>query len=269
MHRARRARSFPAVTSHWHAEWDPPRPHIHPLRTPSGRELSVSAPADHPWHFGLWSTIKFVNGENYWETYGEFGTLSTVDVVTHGSIATATIDWIAPDGEAIAVRETRTLAHRDIDDNSYAIEWTFTLTPTVDTEFDRTPFTTWGGYGGLTLRGAPDWTDTQMLLATSGEWRDRVLGEPAPWCLLASDDSSVAMIDHPDNPNFPTPWYGSNRADTYGDGWANFLNAAFLWNGPLHVAANETLRRTHLVVVADGRLDATTVAAQMKRWLSP
>ncbi len=229
--------------------------------------LSASEPADHPWHFGLWSTIKFVNGENYWETYGEFGVLSTATVDEHDGVTTATIDWVAPGGAAIAVREIRTLAHRPVDERSYAIEWTFALTPTVDTEFDRTPFTTWGGYGGLTLRGAPDWADTQLLLAGSSQWHDRVLGEPAPWCLLASDAASVALIDHPANVNFPTPWYGSNRADTYGDGWANFLNAAFLWNGPLRIAAGETLRRTHLVVVTDGRLDAIAVERFANHWL--
>ena len=226
----------------------------------------MSAPADHPWHFGLWSTIKFVNGENYWETYGEFGVLSTIDVQLDGTTTSATIDWVAPDGDAIAVREVRTLTHRAIDDTAYAIEWTFALTPTVDTEFDRTPFTTWGGYGGLTLRGAPDWTDTKLLLAGSNAWRDRVLGEPAPWCLIASDDASIALVDHPSNRNFPTPWYGSNRADTYGDGWANFLNAAFLWNGPLRVAANETLRRTHLVIVADGCLAPAAIDRLAHEW---
>jgi Methane oxygenase PmoA len=254
------------VTQPWLADWNPPRPHVHPLRTPSGRVLSTSAPADHPWHFGLWSTIKFVNGENYWETYGEFGMLSTVDVNTTDGVTAATIDWVAPGGDAIAVREVRTLAHRDLDDQSYEIEWTFALTPTVDTEFDRTPFTTWGGYGGLTLRGAADWTDTQLLLGNRDGWRDRVLGESAPWCLLASNDASVAIIDHPTNPNFPTPWYGSNRADTYGDGWANFLNAAFLWNGPLRVSAGETLRRAHLVVVSDGRLDGARVDTLATEW---
>ncbi len=226
----------------------------------------MSAPADHPWHFGLWSTIKFVNGENYWETYGEFGVLSTVDVQHDGTNTSATIDWVAPDGDAIAIREIRTLTHRAIDDTTYTIEWSFALTPTVDTEFDRTPFTTWGGYGGLTLRGAPNWTDTQLLLAGSNEWRDRTLGDPAPWCLLASDEASVALVDHPSNVNFPTPWYGSNRADTYGDGWANFLNAAFLWNGPLRVAADETLRRTHLVIVADGRLAPDEVERLASTW---
>jgi hypothetical protein len=242
----------------WTPEWDPPRPHVHPLRAPSGRTLTAAAPADHPWHFGLWSTIKFVNGENFWETYGEFGTLSTVDVQADGATTTATIDWVAPDGDAIALRETRTLRHVEIESDCYAIDWSFSLDPTVDTEFDRTPFTSWGGYGGLTLRGAHDWTDTDLRLP-DGDSRDRVLGEQAWWCALSSDAATVAILDHPSNPRAPTPWYGSNRADTYGDGWANFLNAAFLWDAPLRCAAGDPLRRDHRVVIADGRLSTDRI----------
>ncbi len=47
----------------------------------------------------------------------------------------------------------------------------------------------------------------------------------------------VAILDHPANVRFPPPWYASTRAETYGDGWANFVNAAFLWDGPLLVPA--------------------------------
>ncbi|MEZ5238765.1 MAG: DUF6807 family protein [Microthrixaceae bacterium] len=42
---------------------------------PGGRVISVDAPADHPWHHGLWYTIKFVNDDNFWEEFGEFGLL--------------------------------------------------------------------------------------------------------------------------------------------------------------------------------------------------
>lgn len=255
------------MSARWQADWDPPRPHLHPVTTPAGRIVTVSAPPDHPWHFGLWSTIKFVNGENFWETWGEFGVLSTVDVTTRGPRTEATIDWVAPDGDAIAVREVRTIVEHPIDDGSYALEWTFALTPTVDTELDRTPFTTWGGYGGLTLRGAPDWTDTRLRTDVH-DWCDRLLGERARWCVLASDLASVAIVDHPDNPGFPTPWYGSNRADTYGEGWANFLNAAFLWDGPIRVAAGDELRRAHLVIVADGRLEPDAVEATATAWIA-
>ena len=129
--------------------------------------LSVEAPADHPWHHALWFTIKFVNGENFWEEYGEFGTLRTTDVDESADGVTATLEWVAPDGESIRLRETRTIRTEPIDDDAYLIDWSESLTVPVATELDRTPFTTWGGYGGLTLRGAPTWTDTVIRLATA------------------------------------------------------------------------------------------------------
>ena len=247
--------------------WDSPRPHVHPLRTPAGRILSADAPADHPWHHGLWSTVKFVNGVNFWEEFGTFGTLQTTAVQRDGLTTRATIEWRNPGPGDVAVHETRTLTHVPIDADVYAIDWTFALVPVAAAALDRTPFTTWGGYGGLTLRGAPDWEGTEIHLPDGGP-RDRVLGDPAPWCMLRSNDATVAMLEHPSNPRFPTPWYGSTRADTYGAGWANFLNAAFLWAGPVNLRAGETFVRRHRVVVADGPLDAASVAQHHAEWIA-
>ena len=100
---------------------------------------------------------------------------------------------------------------------------------------DRTPFTTWGGYSGLALRGRPDWTDTRFLVA-DGTAHDRVLGMPSPWCDLSGHvdgtTAGVLVLDGPSNPRHPVPWYGSTKADTYGDeGWSNFVNAAFCGTG--------------------------------------
>jgi hypothetical protein len=259
----------------WTPVWDAPRPYLHPLRTPAGALLTAEAPADHPWHHALWFTIKFVNGENFWEEYDEFGLLQTQDVVDlDGGGVQATIDWRRPDGRGIALTETRTLTPVDLGDDAYGIDWKEELVPVADTVFDRTPFTTWGGYGGLTLRGAPDWRDTELLLP-DGTRHDRRLGERGPWCALqgtaADADGNdgvrgVLLADHPGNPRFPTPWYGSNRADTYGEGWANFLNAAFLWDEPLSVSAGTPLRLRHLVVVHDGARTAAELDAIVADW---
>jgi hypothetical protein len=259
----------------WSAVWDAPRPFLHPVRTPGGALLTANAPADHPWHHALWFTIKFVNGENFWEEYDAFGTLRTrvVDDLPDGG-ARATIDWVRPDGGGVALTETRTLTRRTVDDAAEAIGWDEELVPAVDSVLDRTPFTTWGGYGGLTLRGAPDWHDTRLTLA-GGTRHDRLLGERAEWCALSGlvpypdgreDVAGVVLADHPSNPRYPTPWYGSNRAATYGEGWANFLNAAFLWDEPLTVAAGEPLRLRHLVVVHDGPHDRAAIAAAVDEW---
>jgi hypothetical protein len=238
--------------------------------------LSVEAPADHPWHHALWFTIKFVNEENFWEEYGEFGTLRATRVETvDDDTVRAELDWIAPDGASVRLREVRATRTTTVDADTYAIDWTEALTVPVATVLDRTPFTTWGGYGGLTLRGAPDWTDTVITL-DDGVARERTLGERSRWLTIegrARDaragperSAGVALLDHPDNPRHTTPWYASTRADTYGEGWANFVNAAFLWDEPLALAAGETLELRYRVLVHDGGWDRERVDHEYEQW---
>ena len=264
----------------WSAVWDAPRPFLHPVRSPSGAVLTADAPADHPWHHALWFAIKLVNGENFWEEYDAFGTLRTREVVelagSAGDAVRAEIDWVRPDGETVALTETRTLTRIDLGAEAYAIDWCESLVPATDVELDRTPFTTWGGYGGLTLRGSPEWRDTELVLA-DGSRHDRLLGEPSEWCALqgiapypdgVDRECGMVLADHPANPRFPTPWYGSNRADTYGEGWANFLNAAFLWHEPLTVAAGTALELRHLVIVHDGPRAPEQIASDVAGWIA-
>lgn len=238
------------------------RPFLHPVRTPAGLVLTRDGPDDHPWHHGLWFTVKFVNGDNFWEEYDAYGVLrhdGAPEVETDlGRVGVAgRLRWIAPDRSTVVIDEHRTLRHVPLDEESYAIDLETALVPTVDVVLDRTPFTSWGGYSGLTLRGAGEWHDTRLRLP-DGAPHDRLLGVAAPWCELAGPvgeegpEAGLVLVDHPENPRAPVPWYGSTRADTYGEGWANFLNAAFLWDGPLTVDAGESLRFRYRVVVHDG-----------------
>ena len=138
---------------------------------------------------------------------------------------------------------------------------------------DRTPFTTWGGYGGLTLRGAPTWTDTVLRL-DDGADRERTLGEPSRWLAIdgtahdgvaAPSAAGVVILDHPGNPRFPTPWYASTRADTYGEGWANFVNAAFLWDEPMTIGP-AALDLRYRVLVHDGPWSTERIEDEYRRW---
>jgi hypothetical protein len=233
------------------------RPHLHPVQAPSGPVLTRDAPDDHPWHHALWFTIKYVNGENFWEEQDTYGVLRHVDD-TH-------VTWIRPDRETVVVDDERHLRHVELADDAYAIDWDITITPRVDVVLDRTPFTTWGGYGGLALRGRPDWTDTRLMLADGSE-HERVLGVRSDWCDLSGtvDGVEAGMLIMPAD---PTPWYGSTRADTYGDeGWSNFLNAAFLWDGPMEVAAGEALPFRFRVVVHDGIWSQDRCADAWETW---
>ncbi len=256
--------------------WNAPRPYVHPLTSPAGAVLSVEAPGDHPWHHALWFTVKFVNGENFWEEYGEFGVLRARETDDHPDGSSATIDWVAPDGESVRLVEQRSLTTGMLDSSAYVIDWIEELSVPVETVLDRTPFTTWGGYGGLTLRGAPDWTDTTIRL-DDGVERDRCLGERSRWLSITgtapvgppdglTGQVGVAFFDHPDNERSPSPWYASTRADTYGDGWANFVNAAFLWDEPLTVMPDAPLRLRYRVLVHDGGRTHEELAAAWTEW---
>jgi len=235
--------------------------------------LTREAPDDHPWHHGLWFTIKFVNGENFWEEYDEFGVLHhegapDTAVLDDRTVAVSgVVRWVRPDGSTVVVDDSRRFTHRVLADDAYAIDVEITLVPRVDVVLDRTPFTTWGGYGGLTLRGADGWTDTRLLLA-DGTAHQQIHGTRARWCDLSSARGGIAIVDHPTNARFPTPWYGSTRADTYGEGWANFFNAAFLWDEPLSVASGEALTRRHRVVVHDDLWDVDRVEAVAAAYVS-
>jgi hypothetical protein len=255
------------VDDRWTYVWSARRhPFLHPLRTPSGLVLTRDAPPDHPWHHGLWFTVKFVNGENFWEEYDQYGVLRhdgppAVDVDGGAVKVVGKVQWIRPDRETVVIDEDRTLTHRALANDSYAVDLDTTLTPRVDVVLDRTPFTTWGGYGGLTLRGSEQWSGTRLLLAEGGS-HQQVHGIPARWCDLSNAGGGVAFFDHPTNPRHPVPWYGSTRAESYGDGWANFVNAAFLWGGAMALAAEEPLRLRHRVLVHDQQWTADTIDRQ-------
>jgi hypothetical protein len=240
------------------------RPNFHPVATPSGAVLTRDAPEDHPWHHGLWFTIKFVNGENFWETYDAHGVLRHV--------GPDTIHWIRPDRATVVIVEERRLEEVDLGrDDAYGLDWTTILTPRVDVVLDRTPFTTWGGYGGLTLRGRADWVDTRLLLS-DGTTHERLLGSKGDWLDLSGSidggEAGVLLLPHPDDVRSPVPWYASTRADTYGDeGWSNFANAAFLWDAALEWKALRPLPFRFRIVVHDGTWDVDRCTTEWERYV--
>jgi hypothetical protein len=267
------------VAGAWTYRWGHRRhPCVHPLRTPAGRVVTVDAPDDHPWHHGLWCTVKYVDGDNFWEEVPPSGIQRhdgppDVTEVRPGMVSVSGhLRWTRPDRTTVALDEERRLTHVPLDADSYALDVVEMLIPREDTTFDRTPFTTWGGYGGLTLRGRADWIDTSLVLDDGGR-RDVVHGEHSRWCALAGTIDGapvgVVMMDHPSNVRHPTPWYASTRSSTYGEsGWSNFLNAALLWSGPMSVRAGTALHLAYRVIVHDGWRTADRITDDWEQWVA-
>ena len=132
--------------------------------------------------------------------------------------------------------EQRRLTYVPLNEQSYALDFETTLTAQADLMLDRTLFTTWGGYGGLIVRGNRNWQQTRLLFP-DGSTSDRPTGVPATWCDLSGkfdggleQSGGVAIFDHPHNPRHPTPWYGAT-------GPGHYINAAVLFHEPMQVAS--------------------------------
>lgn len=246
-----------------------PKPFFHPLHTPAGFCLSLFEPHDHIWHRGLWFTIKFLNGENFWEEGSEkedHGTQRTAlpPSVTHAEDGAITWvqqqSWERPAGAGSCFRETRRITYRPVDANSYALDWDISLVAQLDLLLDRTPFTTWGGYGGLTMRGNRNWQNTRLLLS-DGEAYERPKGVPALWADLSGTfdggpgkTGGIAIFDYPGNRRHPSPWYGAT-------GSGHYFNAAFLFHEPLQLSQDEELRLRYRALIHDGILDTPQLQA--------
>lgn len=164
------------------------KPCVHPLTLPSGRVVTVTKDADHPWHRGLWFSWKFLNGVNYWETdasdrsTGEQRVVST-DVFCDGASAVVrmSVAW-GPRAEPTRtlLDESREIVFSAPDDaGGYTIDWTAKFTARERTTIDRTPpyrrpkTGQWGGgYAGFSLRFAD--AGKMFAVTTSSGAREQV-----------------------------------------------------------------------------------------------
>ncbi len=239
-----------------------PKPCFHPLCTAAGHQITAFQPPDHIWHRGLWFTIKFINQSNFWEERPPFGiqktlgqpdcnltSLDTLQIISN-------LEWTSQ-ATGPVVREHRTIAVSALPDGSRQIDWTTNLEALRDLLLDRTPYTTWGGYGGLAFRAAPDVHGATYLLP-DGQSTPNIAGQSNPWALMrafanrnnANSKISIGMIDHPENPRNPMPWNCRSEPGY------NVMYAAFLFHAPMTLARGRHLALRHRVIYRDGWWEA-------------
>ena len=262
---AARRRQREAGGMSWSAVWDAPRPFLHPVRTPAGALLTVEAPADHPWHHALWFSIKFVNGENFWEEYGEFGLLETREVDEPPRRCGSSDDRLG------AARRRDRRAHRDPHAHPGRRSTTTrtrstgprSSSPSPTRSFDRTPFTTWGGYGGLTLRGCPGLArhradpPRRQPPRPAARRAGRVVR--AAGCrrrapTARDGECGVVARRPPGQPALPDALVREQPGRHLRRGLGELLQRGVPLGRAARVAAGSTLRLRHLVIVHDGPL---------------
>lgn len=251
------------------------KPYFHPLRTPSGQDLTLERPADHPWHRGLWFSWKTINGVNYWEEDVKAGVSEGRSLIRNVESklnddysASIILNITYQDQTGPTIQEQRTLyISSPLETPGYIIAWDHSFTATKDVQLylekpAKHGGAQWGGYAGLSFRGAA--TLQKPLFRASNGWTNSQdttgYGEKAIWMDMTastSDDGKLAGItifDHPGNPRYPSPWY-----IWYASGKHLFFTPSILFDGPLLLKKGEKLHLKYQTYIHDGKPSAQQI----------
>ncbi|GAB3798384.1 hypothetical protein GCM10028798_10730 [Humibacter antri] len=264
------------------AQFESPRPYVHPLRTPGGRLVTVFRPWDHVWHKGITMALPNVGPDNFWggATYtrkvGWYADLKNNGSQDHDTvIAMATEDDRAVFRHALTWRrqpadgsdrgdivftEMRTLtATLAPGHDAWVLGWRSELTNVSGAPIEMGSPTTEGrenaGYGGLFWRGPRSFTGGELLAANgvTGEDVRGTRGEWAGFCGRhdgADGSSTVVFVDQSAPQGFDTKWFV--RSEPFA-----CMNPAPFFDRVRVVEVAETIVLEHAVAIADGAADAT------------
>lgn len=263
----------------WQLNIDPTqdKPYFHPLRTPSGLDMTLERPADHPWHRGLWFSWKDINGVNYWEEDPQRGVSDGRSIIkqvksklgkkTHR--ADIRIKLAYSDSTGTVLSERRRLTITPPQDGGYFITTDHEFKAEADARLylekpAKHGGVGWGGYAGFSFRGSDQLADVSFLAASGWETQADLTGygEHEPWMGINAknngQDVALVIFDHQQNERFPSPWYV-----WYAKGHNLFFTPSVLFDGPLLLKKGQVLKLKYTVWITDGRVDSTAIEEQL------
>ena len=256
-------------STRWRFSYDPKagKPYFHPVAAAHGPSLTNFKPEDHPWHYALWFSWKYVNRVNYWEENRVSGQAAgatrwsapTIDARPDGSARiTMRLTYARPTGD-VDLSEARVLdVSAPASDGSYTIDWSMRFTAGKDgAVLDRTPMpgepngVINGGYAGLSARLAA-MPATMSVMSTEGpvtEFRgERVRPNAAAvagnFSIEGRDIGGFAILSDPSNIREQAPWYIIDSKRDF-----RFICAAILAPSPRTIPADGELALRYRVAI--------------------
>ena len=245
-------------------------------------------PTDHPHHIGLWFNYENVNGLDFWNNSyaipenkkSQYGWIKTDRIIeaaggnTKGKIAyhanwtnkandvlleeTTSFEFSGTANSRIIDRVTTLkanteVAFNDAKDGMLGIRLAHELQ--IPTSKDET-FTDSKGIVTV-VKGGTDKIPTGNYLTSEGKQGDAAWSTRGKWCMIygkmGADSISVAIIDNPKNPNYPTFWH----ARGYGLFAANPLGEKIFTNGKseknLKLKKGDSVTFRYRIVVNEGK----------------
>jgi len=255
---------------------------------------------DHPHHAGLWFNYGNVNGFDFWnnsdaikpEDRAKMGTVIQQAIVAtrngadRGELETREA-WLSGTGKMVLAQNTKYVFRGAA--NLRSIDLIATLEATDEkVVFNDDKEGLLGMRVARSLEGVADqpqvFTDasgrptpvdksnpadvTGVYLTSEGKKGDAVWGTRGRWCTLtgtlAGAPVTIAILDHPKNPGFPTYWH----ARAYGLFAANPLGAKVFTNGKeemnFTLAAHASVTFRYRVLIFSGAASPEAVEAEYK-----
>ncbi|HLV81954.1 MAG TPA: PmoA family protein [Chthonomonadaceae bacterium] len=239
------------------ANW---KPYLYPLRAANGAPLLANAPVDHRNHHGIWFGHGRVDDYDFWLERlgaGRIAHKKFENLTGGGEVGSFTeqCEWIAPSG-SVVLTDTRTFTFYETPPEARVFDIEIVLRAPAQTTVTLSPTNEAGlpcirPAEGLAVRSGG------VLTNSEGKHSEKeVRGQRAAWLdssgKLGKHACGIAVFDHPQNPDYPTPWF----ARDYGP----FApNAALYAEEPILLSPRKPLRLryrvyTHSGDVTEGRV---------------
>ncbi len=275
----------------WRFSFDPARgkPFFHPLAPGGKTPLTNFRPADHPWHYALWFSWKYIDhpGEakhvNYWEeniagnAQGKTRWESpAIETQTDGrATIRLKLRYVNPSGETdmTELRELRVSAPAA--DGGFSIDWLARFTVgDKDLVLDRTPMpgepggAVNGGYAGLSARMVP-LPPVMSVVTTAGPVEQFVSNRARPNAAAvacnftedAHDLGALAFFSDPANTGGDAPWYIIDSRQM------PFICQAILAPQPRPVSARGEFALRYRIVVSPRAWTQEGLETGQREWL--
>lgn len=216
----------------WRFSFDPKKgkTFFHPLTIGNDFSFTNFKPEDHPWHYGLWFSWKYINRVNYWEEDRKTGhaegatTWTTPKIKTKpdgGATIRFSVAYTNPSNR-VDMTESRVLKiSPSTPDGGYTIDWSAEFKAgNAGAILDRTPMPgepggqVNGGYAGLGLRMAS--APVTMSVVTTTEPVSRFESDrarpnaPAVGCNFSDGTNQlggIGIFSDPKNAGENATWY--------------------------------------------------------------
>jgi hypothetical protein len=257
-----------------------------PLLTKAGE------PTDHPHHIGSWFTFENVNGLDFWnnsfaipaDKKSAYGWIRTDKILSMSGGKNGVLEYHANwmnQKKEVLLEETTRFEFNGTEDERI-IDRTTTLKANTDVLFkdakdgllgfrmakelqmpsmDEQKFK--DSKGNITIVQGAVTNSGGNYLSSEGRWGNDVWSTRGVWCKLFGqidkDSITIAIIDHPLNPNYPTYWH----ARGYGLFAANPLGEKIFTNGKqeknLSLKKGESVTFRYRIIINDA---ASTLTPQ-------